>query len=166
MIQLYARHSDLITQETVGYHTLTDWTEDHLPHYESIKEVGIRRPLCVNPNGTISYGNGRHFIARNLGIEYVPINLQWYLGLRVFGNNTLGLRDSMYTQFMRPISDQDATLPINLHPHIYQPNYHETLGRINYYKLEFIDSLLAEPDHHKSNIQTVQLLRRNVHGLC
>jgi len=73
-IQLFARVSDLISTEPVH----------NGPHYRKIKasieKEGLRDVLLVDPTGYTCRGNTRIQIAKELGIEYVPIDLGFYCG--------------------------------------------------------------------------------------
>ena len=91
MIQLYAKLSDITPTEgkevdyidspekcsdpeEFGKNNYTDWLDD-------IRENGIKYALKIHPNGLIADGNFRYWCAKELGHEYVPIDLYFYMGL-------------------------------------------------------------------------------------
>lgn len=77
MIQLYARLSDLTECETT-----CAFEPEYLEARESIRRRGILKSIKIHPDGQIAYGNTRWFIARELGMKYVPIDLIYLLGLQ------------------------------------------------------------------------------------
>ena len=91
MIQLYAKLSDITPTEgkqvdevespndcadpeEFGMTNYKDWLED-------IVLNGIKYALKVHPNGLIADGNFRYWCAKELGYEYVPIDLMFYMGM-------------------------------------------------------------------------------------
>lgn len=53
-----------------GMDTLPTWLED-------MKENGIKYALCVDKKGRIKDGNGRYWVAKALGIKFLPIKLSF-----------------------------------------------------------------------------------------
>ena len=88
MIQLYAKVADLTPTEDkwvepaenhndleeAGHFHYTDWIND-------IQTNGMQYCLKVHPNGLIADGNFRYWCAKDLGMEYVPIDFFFYMGL-------------------------------------------------------------------------------------
>ena len=76
MIQLYARLADLTPTEakTIKGSHYTDYLED-------IRQNGIKLALQIHPNGLIGNGNFRYWCAKELKMEYVPVDLWFFCGL-------------------------------------------------------------------------------------
>jgi len=93
MIQLYAKLADITPTEGKWVRALKSKKDcadpDEFGHYhykdwlEDIKENGIKYALKIHPNGLIGDGNFRYWCAKKLGIEYVPIDLMFYMGMTV-----------------------------------------------------------------------------------
>jgi len=91
MIQLYAKVADLTPtegKEVDGVDTIeecADPAEFKHTHYtdwlEDIRLNGIQYCLKVHPNGIIADGNFRYWCAKELGVDYVPIDLPFYMGM-------------------------------------------------------------------------------------
>ena len=78
MAQLHIHITDLIPTETKAFC-------EALPKYQEwkadIKKNGIRVALKVHPNGTIGNGNARYWIAKALGLKWLPVDARYYLGI-------------------------------------------------------------------------------------
>ena len=93
MIQLYAKIDSLTPMESLEHCTKnTVITNPKDPDYlgysytdtlTDIKAHGIKHSLQVLPNGWIVNGNRRYWIAKQLGIKWLPIDLQFFVGLVV-----------------------------------------------------------------------------------
>ena len=128
MIQLYAKVADLTPTEgkevdgvatieecadpaEFGMTKYTDWLED-------IRTNGIQYCLKVHPNGLIADGNFRYWCAKELGMEYVPIDFYFYMGLSM--NEYLM---SIRSDFPIPLAF-DGKLPVITQKHIAVPLGH------------------------------------------
>lgn len=79
VIQLYAKVSDLIRTE---YSTLEPGIDEEIQGLlASVKKHGFRDSLKVKPDGLIMRGNGRCEVAKELGIEYLPIDAGFFVGI-------------------------------------------------------------------------------------
>ncbi len=124
MIQLYAKVSELtptedkwveenynpIDPDELGKFKYTDWLDD-------IKKNGIKYCLKVHPNGLIADGNFRYWCAKELGLEYVPIDFFFYMGLSM----------NDYLMSIR----SDFPIPMEFHgklPVVYQKHVGVALG--------------------------------------
>jgi len=113
MLQLYARTDELIPQEFLrGYERglITALAA-------SIKKEGIKQALKVTPDGKIQYGNTRYWAARLAGLEHVPVDLTWFLGLKQFDAPTEQL-----TIFRKELFTEGNILPLHAkNPVTYRP---------------------------------------------
>jgi len=134
MIQLYAKLEDLTPTEgkevdevespekcadpsEFGKTKYTDWLDD-------IRENGIKFALKVHPNGLIADGNFRYWCAKELGYEYVPIDLFWFMGMTV-NDYLMSIRSDI------PIPRAFGKTPVVQQKYIQPPlghGYHEYAG--------------------------------------
>lgn len=96
-IQLYAKLSDLTPTEPLyqieSFAEYGDWRR-------SIVFDGIQYQLNIYHDGRIHDGNARFWIARRIGLDYVPINVFHYLSLELPGVSNDEPR--LVSKFVRP----------------------------------------------------------------
>ena len=91
-IQVFVRTDDLIPNEPAilplpdrfndpDEEILKDNDMDAIKTWgEDIRENGIKYSLAIDKFGNIRDGNSRYWIAKHLGIEYVPVNFEFMAG--------------------------------------------------------------------------------------
>jgi len=134
MIQLYARMEDLTPTEgkevdpVASPEDCADPSEFGMTHYtdwlEDIRTNGIKYALKVHPNGLIADGNFRYWCAVDLGMEYVPIDLFWFMGMTV-NDYLMSIRSDI------PIPRAFTKTPVVQQKHIGVPlghGYHKYCG--------------------------------------
>ena len=96
VIQLYAKVHDVIPTEQkevkawedataysdpdeVGKWKMEQWLDD-------FKQNGIKYQVRMHPSGHVADGNFRYWGARELGWDYIPIDVMFYTGIRRVGD--------------------------------------------------------------------------------
>ena len=146
MIQLYAHRQDLIQSEIPPF--TGKGHREHLDEWiQSFKDDGILKQLMIKPNGFILDGNIRYEYTRNLGVEYLPIDLRSLIGLYVNSDaSNIRLRKGIIDYFKaRPEQNQDSFFrnspPIipRVDKRIYNLNYSQgKKDEFAYYNLDCI----------------------------
>ncbi len=127
--QLYAHLNDLISCEYYTFKNKNAYQYGQLMtecHFESITKNGILKQLKVQPNRLIAHGNQRYCAAQLLGIDYLPIDLNFLLGLYGMDPNVISLRDNLKLPFHTTKWDYNDIQPTKSQ---HYPDMSHTYGR-------------------------------------
>lgn len=163
MIQLYCRFQDLTyTEQPMLSDGGIQWIEDHL---SQIQEEGIRKALSITPEGLISYGNSRYFIAREMGLKYLPIDLAWLLGLQHFPEQkAISIRSEVLDFFSSPLTNKKAVLPIQYKAIPCYPYHIKKLSSMSYFSFDheipFYSKYDVGASHASRDLELIAVLRK------
>lgn len=84
---------------------LNEWTTQAMKNYRAqIKVNGIYDQLHLNPDGTVSNGNARVIIGKELGYTNLPIDMGWLLGMQYFPlTQKITIRTPLIEYFRHPL---------------------------------------------------------------
>lgn len=96
VIQLYAKVTDLIRTE---YLTTRQEKYDYKKLLLDVKKNGFAHSLKVKPDGLVMRGNTRCEVANELGIEYLPIDAGFFIGIHTTEkDNVMVMRKIFYDE--------------------------------------------------------------------
>ena len=108
MIQLYAYIDDLIPTEPYNWLFENGETmQGRIKKYEQSIIEGWLTSKKINPDGTLAKGNASYYIAKKHNINYIPVNLQWFLGMEYYERGkTLSIRPEVLGYFTSKIGSK------------------------------------------------------------
>ena len=81
MIQLYAHINDLIPTEPRDRIYKDYNAPERIERYKpSMRKDGVMYQKRINPDGSISKGNTTYWICKDLGIDWLPVDISWFTG--------------------------------------------------------------------------------------
>jgi hypothetical protein len=107
MKQLYMHIDDMIPTET---REEVEAIGDYQDWLESVKDEGILYQLHVDHAGYIRDGNGRYWIAKELGIQWLPVSIQYFLAIQYSTESEKGPHYEMNLEMRDYITNKAYTI--------------------------------------------------------